>query len=228
MPTYEGLRLKVLGIVRENFATFRRKMLKDTSFTIISNNCWGGMIYESYDLPKQSPTVGAFFMADDYIKFLADLSRYLQDELRFIQPEQSKWKHMPQVAQDSRFGSYPIGILSNGEDVVEVFFLHAHNEQEARDKWKRRCQRINWDRLLVKFNDQNGCTEKHIAAFEQLPFLHKVCFTVKEYPQYPSVVKISAPKTHKFIRASYEPFGNNKRFPVTRILNEIIAEDLGR
>lgn len=31
------------------------------------------MIYESYNLPKGLPTVGMFFVAKDYIEFMADL-----------------------------------------------------------------------------------------------------------------------------------------------------------
>ncbi len=60
--TYEGFRLRVLKYVRKVPAKLRRKALRFTDFTIISNNCWGGMIYESYNLPKQSPTVGLFLM----------------------------------------------------------------------------------------------------------------------------------------------------------------------
>ena len=58
--TYEGLRLKVLKYWRVGLADWRKKQLKSTDFTIISNNCWGGMIYESYNLPKESPTVGNY------------------------------------------------------------------------------------------------------------------------------------------------------------------------
>ena len=38
-------------------SALRRKQLDDENFTIISNNCWGGTIYESYGIKKQSPTV---------------------------------------------------------------------------------------------------------------------------------------------------------------------------
>ena len=76
--TYEGLRLKLLRQYRLKFAKIRRKKLENTNFTIISNNCWGGMIYESYDLPKESPTVGMFFMADEYIRFLGNIKDYIE------------------------------------------------------------------------------------------------------------------------------------------------------
>lgn len=39
--TYEGLRLKVLKFWRIGLANHRKKHLKSTDFTIISNNCWG-------------------------------------------------------------------------------------------------------------------------------------------------------------------------------------------
>ncbi len=70
MPTYEGLRLTALKYKRLHFAKQRRAEMKQTDFTIISSNCWGGMIYESYDLSKETPTVGMLFKASDYIRFL--------------------------------------------------------------------------------------------------------------------------------------------------------------
>jgi|GEM_PF-2020664 len=108
MPTYEGFRLKVLAIKRKVFANKRKQELINIDFTIISNNCWGGMIYESYNLPKESPTVGLFFMASDYIKFVSELKGYLSSSLTFINPENSRWKSAPQGSGDSRFGRYPV------------------------------------------------------------------------------------------------------------------------
>lgn len=218
MPTYEGLRLKVLKYRRLRFANWRKKQLTNTDFTIISNNCWGGMVYESYNLPKGSPTVGMFFMAEDYIKFLVHLKEYLAAPLSFITPTESRWRNAPEVFGDKRFGSYPIGKLEiAGENVenIELFFLHYHSEDEAREKWERRCERINWDHMLVKFNDQNGCEERHIRRFDALPYKNKVCFIVKEQPKCKSVIHIKAPQSHKFVKASYEPFGAK----VTELIN---------
>lgn len=220
--TYEGFRLKVLKYWRVGLANYRKKKLKNRDFTIISNNCWGGMIYESYNLPKESPTVGLFFMAEDYIMLLSDLKGYINGVLTFIKPEKSKWKNAPQVSGDKRFGSYPVGILSNGKNTVEIFFLHYHSEQEAKDKWERRCKRINWDRLLVKFNDQNGCTSKNIKDFMNLPYTNKLFFTCKEWPEINEGYTIirQFPK-HDFIMSSYEPFGKNKYIDITKVLNSL-------
>lgn len=221
--TIEGLRLKILKMKRNLLASFRKRKLVNTDFTIISNNCWGGMIYESYNLPKESPTVGLFFMAADYIEFLKDLKGYLYGDLSFISPFQSRWKDAPQISGDKRFGSYPVGVLSNGKNSIEIFFLHYHSEQEVKEKWNRRIQRINWDKMLVKFNDQNGCTVKEVDEFMKLPYKHKLFFTCKHWPNengggYTLIHQFSK---QDFIMASYEPFGKNRYINITSVINQL-------
>lgn len=221
MPTYEGLRLKVLKYWRIGLANYRRKKLNSTDFTIISNNCWGGMIYESYNLPKESPTVGMFFMAEDYIEFLKDLKGYVNGKLSFLSPEKSRWKDAPQVSGDKRFGFYPVGLLSNGKKDIEIFFLHYHSEQEAREKWERRIKRINWDRLLVKFNDQNGCTEKEVKQFMKLNYKNKIFFTCKEWNIHERYCVIRQFPSRDSIMASYEPFGKSRYIDISALLNSL-------
>lgn len=218
MPTYEGLRLKILKIKRKAFASQRKKAIKDTNFTIISNNCWGGMLYESYNLPKESPTVGLFIMASDYVKFVSNLKYYLGKPLVFLKPEYSKWKN--QLSADKRWGTYPIGKIED----IEIFFLHYKSEKEAIDKWYRRIRRINWNRLLIKFDDQNGCTEQDLENFLNLPYKHKLFFTCRDWPKYKgnkSVITIKQPSFFNTIMASYEPFGQNKYIDLNKLINDL-------
>ena len=227
MPTYEGLRLKILKYWRLGLANYRKKQLKYTDFTIISNNCWGGMIYESYNLPKESPTVGMFFMASDYIRFLQHLKEYITEgELLFINPQDSSWKD--EVSGDKRFGSYPVGVLKLDEmdPGVEIFFLHYKDQQQAREKWQRRCSRVNWNKLIIKLNDQNGCTEEDVKNFADLPYKNKLFFTIGGgYSKYADsclkVVKIPQILEKRFITASHEPFGKNRYIGLTRMINDL-------
>lgn len=228
MPTYEGLRLKIQKVLRKLLAKRERKNLHHTDFTIISNNCWGGMVYESYDLPKATPTVGLFFMAKDYIKFLSDLKGYTKARLRFIEPSQSRWKNSLVIKEDKRFGQYPIGELTNGIDSIEIFFLHYHTKREAKEKWERRCQRINWDKLIVKFNDQNECTEVDIDYYAKLPYANKLFFTCKEWPkqnEYKYLMDgyclINQWPRKDSIMASYEPYGKTSYINITRFINNL-------
>ena len=88
-------------------AKHKRKKLKKTDFTIISNNFWwgGGIAYEEFNIPKQSPTVGLYFFADDYIKFLSRFEYYIGLELKFIDIDDSKYK-------DTYFGNRYFDVVS--------------------------------------------------------------------------------------------------------------------
>lgn len=133
----------------------RRAFLRNRDFTVISNNCFGGFVYQRYALPYRTPTAGLFFMPDDYLKLLSDPRRYFAAPLRFIDPLQARCAAALGAA-DPAYGSYPVARLLD----VEVYFMHYATPEEAREKWTRRCARMNWDNLLVKFCDQNGATEE--------------------------------------------------------------------
>lgn len=215
--TYEGFRLKVKGFIRKKFARFRKKAIDFSDFTIISNNCWGGMTYENYGLQKNSPTVGLFFMAGDYIKFISNLKEYLNTDFVFIKPEESQY--VDYLKKDPKFMSYPIGKLKD----IEVMFNHYQSEAEARKKWNRRCLRINWDKILVKFNDQNGCSIEHINTYSKLPYKNKLFFTVKDWPvqKWEGYYKIRQHVKKDSITASHEPIGDTHYFKITDLINNL-------
>lgn len=156
------------------FGWMRRRKLTNTDFTIISNNCWGGVCYEYFDLPKQSPTVGTYFYPDDYIKFISDLKYYTSLEIEMISSEQSKYR---QELEKRGEKDVPIGRL----DDVEIVFLHYKDPYIAKSKWERRCARINWKNIIVKFSFMNGCEDKHVYQFQKIHNIKKFMFVTKEY-----------------------------------------------
>lgn len=168
-----------------------RKKLKNKNFSIISNNCWGGFLYQDLGIQYHTPFIGLFIFAPDYIKMLKNLKEYLSADLKFICSEQSKYKK----ELDQSFATYPIGLLND----VEVHFLHYKNEEEAREKWKRRLSRLNWDNLFVKFCDRDLCTHDLIAKFDALDFRNKVCFTAHDSP-YESIVWLKEFKNKKCVK----------------------------
>ena len=154
----------------------RARGLEVDGFTIISNNCWGGTIYESYGMRKDTPTVGMFIMPSDFVRFCADLDRYLAEPLEFISTDESKWKDV--LGEKDNWGTYLIGLIGD----VELHMLHHHDEATARRKWESRVKRVDHDRLIFKLNDQNGATEEDLLAFDVLPLEHKLVFAAKEHP----------------------------------------------
>lgn len=151
----------------------------DTS--IISSNCFAGRIMQDLGMQYNTPTLGLYFFADDYIEFLSNLKFYLTEaKLEFLDysryplanERRAKWSHW-----------YPIGLLGGK---VEIQFLHYHTEQEAAEKWYRRAARVNWDKLIIIGMEQNLCTEDSIIAFDKLNFERKIFFSSKDLPDLKS------------------------------------------
>ena len=153
--------------------------IKNRNITIISNNCWAGIFYRNNNLEYLSPTLGSFIMAEDYIKFVSNLKKYINAELTFINIEQSKYKNYLKKLNYSS----PIGKI----DDVEIMFLHYKNEEEAKEKWNRRKNRINWDKIIYKFSDQNMCTYEHLKEFNDLKVKNKILFITRKYDEIDSI-----------------------------------------
>lgn len=142
----------------------QRARLRNRDFTLISNDCWGAEMYkflgcEGYN----TPFIGLYLLADDYLQFLTKPQHYLASPLEFI--ERSRHESVNQSRLNKAF---PIGLLG-GE--VEVQFLHYASTEEARQKWERRVKRVNWNNLCVKWDAaKDGATAEHIQAFRKLPF----------------------------------------------------------
>lgn len=215
MMTYEGIRLKLRKLYIKLTVKSRSKKIIDNDFTIISNNCWGGFIYQSYGIEYKTPTIGLFFMADDYIKFVYNMKEYINLPLEFIEAKESKY--LEHFKNDKNFGTYPIGKLRD----VEIHFLHYTSEKEALDKWNRRVKKINWNRLLFKFNDQNLCTKDHIKKFNDLPEKNKICFTSNWEFKENSIIKIKSLVNYTAIKASYEPFGKSRYIDINKLINNL-------
>lgn len=169
-PIYRKIKLSInrFGNKRRNNKLYNKK------FTIISNNCYAGLIYQYLGLSYQSPTVGLYFFAPEYITFLKNFDYYIHTDLKFIETKDSKYyKELCRLGQEGKI----IGVL----DDVEIVFLHYHTREEAYAKWTRRCKRIHSDSLIIKFSDQNLCTYHELQEFDQLSFEHKYCFVAKDY-----------------------------------------------
>ena len=170
-----NLKVKIMSYFRKQCNYMK---LKNKNFTIISNNCWGGDVYQMYGLEYTSPTIGLYLYESDYIKFVADLEKYLAQDLIFIQPEESRF--YSKLCQE--FGTEKLGFPIAQILDVEIMFLHYKSIDEAREKWERRKKRINRSNILFKLSDRTDCNEEIIRAFCALPYENKICFTKKEYP----------------------------------------------
>ena len=139
----EKIKKTLLRIYKMSVGRINNLRVKNKNITIISNNCWGGIFYRNNNLEYLSPTLGLFFMADDYIKFIYNIKYYINCDIKFIDIEHSNYKT---YLQKLNYHS-PIGKL----DDIEIMFLHYDSEEDAKEKWDRRKKRINWDNIIYKF-----------------------------------------------------------------------------
>lgn len=158
---YKRIVRKFRKISNPYIGPIRRKKLNNLDFTIFSNNCWGGICYEYFSLQKRSPTVGMYFFANEYIKFLNNIESYLSYDLEFASVNESKYK---EELLRRRQGNRLIGMLND----VEIIFLHYNDKIVAKDKWNRRVDRINWNNLIFKFSFMDLCSKEHIVQFENI------------------------------------------------------------
>ncbi|MCC8114491.1 MAG: DUF1919 domain-containing protein, partial [Bacteroidales bacterium] len=174
LKALEGkIRVNVREKLNPYLSKFRKKKLRRPEFTIISNNCWAGHVYRYYGIPYLTPTVGLFFMADDYIRFVSNLKHYINqsDNLTF-KPTSKKLEEKADRLRKELNLSCPIGFI----DDVMIVFLHYKTEDEAYHKWTRRAKRVVWDNILIKFSEQNECLPEHLKAFDALEHESKFCF----------------------------------------------------
>lgn len=186
-----------------------RKLIHSKDLTIISNNCWAGKAYQYLGLPYRTPTVGLYFFSEEYLKFIGDLHHYLDEELVFIPAAESKYA--AELAKRGQTG-VPIGVL----DDVEIVFLHYRTEKEAKEKWERRCRRVNWDNLFLKFSRMDGCTEAQLKQFSALPFQNKFMFNILKKPTFDCEYYWPGPQEDSAILRDTDPFPG--KLPMRKLL----------
>lgn len=170
----------LLKIYKNTIGKINNRKIKNKNITIISNNCWGGIFYRNHNLEYLSPTLGLFFIGDEYIKFIYNIKHYIDyNTINFITIDESQYSDYLKKIKYS-------GLIGKIDD-LEICFLHYDTQAEAIEKWNRRKKRINWDNIIYKFNDQNRCTYENLKRFNEFNAANKICFTAKKYEEFDTV-----------------------------------------
>lgn len=163
-------------------------------FCIIANNCWGAEVYKHYQRPYNTPVVGLFFYPNDYLNFVKNLRINLSSPLTFTKTSRNVNGEL----------KYPIGLV-NG---IEIHFLHYKTEDEATQKWSRRCARVpaNDSLLYFKFDDRDGANAEHIRAFHELNFQNSICFTKDNFAEFETNVQIPMPSSEPSVMDGFAQY----------------------
>lgn len=176
---------------------FEKKKLRNSDFSIFSDTCIAGIIYHDLGLQFKSPTINVLISASDFVKLLKDLKTYLNSELIFIHTS----------------ANYPVAMLLD----VRINFLHYKTEEEARQKWEERKNRINWDNMFV-ICSESDLTYEEMVEFDNLPFDNKIIFLRKKVEG----IKSGIYATEKILLNFSNPFGKRyyqKYFDYVKWLN---------
>lgn len=148
-----------------------RKTLHEHDFSVFASNCNGACICHDLGLAFNSPFVNLWMTPTDFIAFLKAPQEYLS---------------LPLVFQSEKSVPYPVAKLGG----LTIWFEHYSSDEDAANAWKRRCERIRWDKLFIMMTDRDGCTYEDLQSFDALPYEHKVVFTHIPYPEIRSAFHI--------------------------------------
>lgn len=152
---------------RDKLAAEMKAKLHTRDFTVLSQNCIGGVFYHDMGLQFTSPMINLYMSGNDFVDFVLNLDYYLSLKLRMT------WRE-----------EYPIGYL----DDVAIYFMHYHTCQEAEAEWEKRKTRIIRDNIVVLCTDMVDFTDEVFEKWRQIPY-PKVLFTAKrEYANEPDTV----------------------------------------
>lgn len=207
--------------LKKIMAIFFRVRLKNKDFSILSNNCWGGVIYDKYALPYRTPTIGLWIPPDDYIKFLRNLEYYCGQEMKQIKYTECHVRELLEERKKSGRYNFELETLIIGRIVdVDIIFIHYSSFEDAKQKWDRRKCRLNTNNLLVKMNDQNNCTKQNMVDFLALDYHNKIFFSGnEEWKDYEGVTYLE-----KYKAAGYvvnDTARGDVKLDTTSILNKL-------
>lgn len=141
------------------FTLEKYRQLQQSRLSILSRNCFGGLISHTLGLPLYSPFVNMFFKEDEYLRFLHSPQAYMKEQVTL---KEMKWN------APLKF-DYPVVKLGD----IELHMNHYRDFDEANKIWKRRKDRINWENLFVTMYTER---EESLQEFDALPYEKKVCF----------------------------------------------------
>lgn len=145
----------------------RYVQVKEGKISIISNHCWGGLVYSLLKIPFNSPFINTLIDEENYIRLINDLQYYLQQPL--IQGESNKT-------------TAPIGMLGD----VEIQFIHHSSFGLAKRDWYKRVNRVNYRNLFMEMTIGNRADI--IQQFIQIECRKKVAFCSIPYKNNKNVI----------------------------------------
>ena len=148
-----------------------RKRLLNRDMTLLIPNCAGGHIFHDLGLRFMSPTINLMMYQYDFIEFVLHLDEYLSCELQFYKHEEYDFPCAKLAPESLR--------------EISIHFTHYESEDEAKEKWYSRSNRINKENMFVCMSERDGITKEDIKRLSSLDVKGIVVFTCNNYEDIP-------------------------------------------
>jgi len=148
--------IAVPGFSMEKWST-----IANSELSIVSNNCWGGILFNTLGLEYRSPFKNVSFSDEDYIRLLENFNYYMEASPRW----DGDWDI------DTNSGKQiPLLWLND----VRIRCNHELNPDEAIKTWNRRRKKINYENLLFEMYTESRTVAER---FDALNLGNRICFT---------------------------------------------------
>lgn len=156
----------------------KNKNCNVNGYSIISQNCIGGVFY--HDMEKQflSPTINTFIKEPDFVKMVSNLEYYMNLDIKMHWGER-----------------YPYGLLED----VRVDFMHYSSCSDALNSWNKRKARINYDKTIVFCTDRDGFSDNEYKALKSISYPYVLFTCNKAYADVENSIYFDRYKKEKQI-----------------------------
>lgn len=151
---------KIICIIkRKSWIKKIKENLKNTDFTLISNNCIAGIIYNDLGLQFRTPTVNLYISGEEYLNFVKNFKIYISSPMFDVTEMEKK--------------GFPVGKIIPHDfqyPPIKVYFQHYQKFEDAFETWRRRSERINYENIyfLWEFFDELYDVSL-LKEFDELP-----------------------------------------------------------
>lgn len=179
-------------------------LIRKQKISIVSNNCWGGVLYNTLNMECISPFKNVSFNSNDYLKILDNLEHYLSLDPVWtgkMQMDANQNKEVPLLDLDD----------------VTIKCNHAPDADTAIQDWKRRRDKFNWDNILVEMYAEDPVTEKRFGEVSGR-YKKRICFVPYKTEENYSVTLPLMHDQKKF----YEAVNSNARVEKNAVVYHIL------
>ena len=153
MKLYNAMMLPV----RKTHEKHLTRRLKHRDFSILSQNCTGGVLYHMFGMQMLSPTVDMIIQDEYFLKLAREPYKYIHD----LEP-------FPVMEQYCDGISRPYPIIGVGD--IQLNCQHYESCEQAINDWNRRRKRFNYNKMFAIFNSWNMYDKSYIDSLRLLGY----------------------------------------------------------